>query len=78
MPIYEYKGLNRAGKNVKGTIDADNLRNARMKLKKDGVFVVDLADKTKRQKKKKSNSSNNKGVSVDDLSNMTQPNGLTD
>jgi general secretion pathway protein F len=72
MPIYEYKGLNRAGKNVKGTIDADNLRNARMKLKKDGVFVVDLADKTKRQKKKKSNSSNNKGVSVNDLSNMTR------
>ena len=72
MPIYEYKGLSKAGKNVKGTVDADNLRGAKVKLKKDGVFVVDLVDKTKRQKKKKSIGSNNKGVSVDDLSNMTR------
>ncbi len=72
MPIYEYKGLNKAGKNVKGTVDADNLRNARVKLKKDGIYVVDLADKTKRLRKKKSKGGNNKGISVDDLSNMTR------
>lgn len=73
MPIYEYKGLNKAGKNVKGTVDADNLRSARMKLKKDGVFVVDLADKTKRLKKKKEKSGGvNKSVGVNDLSNMTR------
>ncbi len=72
MPIYEYKGLNKTGKNVKGTIDADNLRNARIKLKKEGVYVVDLVDKTKRQKKKKSKTTNTRGVSVDDLSNMTR------
>ena len=72
MPIYEYKGLSKVGKNVKGTVDADNLRSARVKLKKEGVYVVDLVDKTKRLKKKKSGNSNNKGVSVDDLSNMTR------
>ena len=73
MPIYEYKGLSKAGKNVKGTIDAENLRSARMKLKKDGIYVVDLADKTKRQRKKKTQSgTQNKGVSVNDLANMTR------
>ncbi|MEM7646366.1 MAG: type II secretion system inner membrane protein GspF [Pseudomonadota bacterium] len=73
MPIYEYKGLNKAGKNLKGTVDADNLRSARVKLKKDGVFVVDLVDKTKRLKKKKSQGvGSNKSVGVDDLSNMTR------
>ena len=72
MPIYEYKGLNKAGKNVKGTVDADNMRNARVKLKKDGIFVVDLADKTKRQKKKKNKSSSSKTVGVADMSNMTR------
>jgi general secretion pathway protein F len=72
MPIYEYKGLNKAGKNVRGTVDAENLRAARMKLKKEGVFVVDLADKTKRQKKKKSKVSSNRAVGVDDMSNMTR------
>lgn len=72
MPIYEYKGLSKAGKNIKGTVDAENIRAARIKLKKDGIFVVDLSDKSKAQKKKKTKVSNNKGVSVNDLSNMTR------
>lgn len=72
MPIYEYKGLKRDGKKIKGTVDAENLRAARIKLKKDGIFVETLADKTKRMKKKKSGGSNSKGVNVNDLSNMTR------
>ncbi len=72
MPIYEYKGLNKTGKNVKGTVDAENIRAARLKLKKEGVFVVDLNDKTKMQKKKKSKVSNNRYVGVNDLSNLTR------
>ena len=72
MPIYEYKGLTKAGKNVRGTVDAENIRGARVKLKRDGVFVVDLADKTKRQKKKKKTTSGGKSVGVNDLSNMTR------
>ncbi|MCB0378840.1 MAG: type II secretion system inner membrane protein GspF [Bdellovibrionales bacterium] len=72
MPIYEYKGLTKAGKNVKGTVDAENVRTARSKLKRDGIFVVDLADKTKRQKKKKKTTSGNKSVGIDDMSNMTR------
>jgi len=47
MPIFEYRGLTKAGKNVKGNIDSDNLRAARVKLKKDGIFVVDIRDKKK-------------------------------
>ena len=57
MPVYEYKGVNRAGKNVKGIIDADSQRNARLKLKKEGVYVMTLADKMKAQQKKKANTS---------------------
>ncbi len=74
MPIFEYRGLTRDGKNSKGVIDAENLRAARAKLKKDGIFVVDLKDKKKASdstaKKKRGN---NKGsVSVKDLSLMTR------
>lgn len=47
MPIFEYRGLTKDGKNTKGVIDADNQRAARAKLKKDGIFVVDLKDKKK-------------------------------
>jgi general secretion pathway protein F len=73
MPVFEYKGLSQAGKNVRGTVDADNVRNARMRLKKDGIYVVDLRDRTKAQAsatKKKASSA--KGVSVDELSMMTR------
>jgi general secretion pathway protein F len=73
MPVYEYKGVNRSGKNVKGIIDADSQRTARLKLKKEGVYVMTLADKMKAQQKKKSSSSlSSKSVSVDDVSNMTR------
>lgn len=73
MPVYEYKGVNRAGTKVKGIIDADNQRNARLKLKKDGVYVMTLADKMKAQQKKKSASGSTSGrVSVDEISNMTR------
>lgn len=73
MPVYEYKGVNRAGTKVKGIIDADNQRNARLKLKKDGVYVMTLADKLKAQQKKKTSTGIGSGrVSVDEISNMTR------
>ncbi|MBK9038205.1 MAG: type II secretion system inner membrane protein GspF [Bdellovibrionales bacterium] len=73
MPLFEYKGLNKAGKNLRGTLDAENARTARAKLKKDGVFVIDLKDKSKAVKKGKTKKAgHNKGVSVNDLSMMTR------
>ncbi len=73
MPVYEYKGVNRAGTKVKGTIDADNQRNARLKLKKEGIYVMTLGDKAKAQQKKKASSGIGSGrVSVDEISNMTR------
>lgn len=73
MPIFEYRGLTRAGKNTKGIVDAENLRAARAKLKKDGVFVVDIKDKKKAStanKKKKPGAG--KSVPVRDLALMTR------
>lgn len=73
MPVFEYKGLNKAGKNVRGTLDADNVRTARTRLKKDGIYVVDLKDRTKAQAAaSKKRPKSGKGVSVDDLSMMTR------
>ncbi|MES3039438.1 MAG: type II secretion system inner membrane protein GspF [Bdellovibrionota bacterium] len=71
MPIFEYKGLTRDGKNIKGVVDADNLRAAKAKLKKDGYFITDIKDKKKpdgRGKKPKLKGS----VGVKDLSLMTR------
>ena len=46
MPVFEYKALDASGKRVKGIIDADNPRVARLKLKAGGVFPTDISEET--------------------------------
>lgn len=72
MPLYEYRGLTNDGKNTKGTLDSDNLRAARLKLKKDGIFVIDIKDKKKSSGVKKSSQRKTGGVPIKDLSLMTR------
>ena len=71
MPIFEYKGLSRDGRNLKGTIDSENLRAARSRLKKDNIFVIEIKDKKKTSsgaRKKNTRGS----VNVQDMSLMTR------
>jgi general secretion pathway protein F len=74
MPIFEYRGLTKEGKNTKGVIDSENQRTAKTKLKKDGIYVTELKDKKKGAdtgaKKKRNNSTKNVGVK--DISLMTR------
>ena len=73
MPIFEYKGTTRDGKNTKGIVDADNIRTAKLKLKKDGIFVSSISDKKKASFQKKSNIKIRSGkVPVKDLALMTR------
>lgn len=73
MPLFEYRGLNRDGRNVRGTVDADNQRSAKVKLKKDGVFVTDIKDRSRPVKKARGNKGpSQRSVGVKDLSLMTR------
>ncbi len=72
MPIYEYRGLNKSGNTAKGTIDADSLKTARTKLKKDGIYVTEIRDKKKQEAKKNSGPKSTKSISVQELSLMTR------
>lgn len=72
MPIFEYKGINQAGKDKSGTIDAENIKVARSKLKKDGIFVTDIKNKVKAAAKKNSSPLFQKSVPVKDLALMTR------
>ncbi|MBX2989281.1 MAG: type II secretion system inner membrane protein GspF [Bdellovibrionaceae bacterium] len=72
MPIFEYRGLTKAGRNTKGVVDAENMRAARTRLKKDGVFVTDIKDKKKEGGAKKKIATRGKSVGVKDLSLMTR------
>jgi general secretion pathway protein F len=49
VPIFEYKAIDGDNKVKKGIIDADTARDARVKLKRDRLFVTDI--KEARQKK---------------------------
>ncbi len=74
MPIFEYKGLTETGREVKGIVDSDNLRTARSRLKKDGVFVTEIRDKKRSSasagERKKLNTS--KKVPIKDMALMTR------
>lgn len=75
MPVFEYRGLNKEGRTVRGTVDTDNVRTAKMRLKKDGVFVTDIKDRSKTaasRKAKGKKAVRQKGVNVTDLSMMTR------
>lgn len=74
MSLFEYRGLNKTGKNVRGTIEADNSKTARMRLKKDGIFVMELKDKAKATKKgrTKGMAVATRSVGIADLSSMTR------
>jgi general secretion pathway protein F len=72
MPIFEYKGITQAGKTVRATVDADNVRNARARLKKDGIFVEEIRDKSRQKAAAKKRTSSSGGVSVEDRAMMTR------
>ncbi len=73
MPVFEYRGIDKAGKTVRGIVDSENQRTARVKLKRDGVFITELANKQRTQtKKQNTKSALASKVSVDELSSMTR------
>jgi general secretion pathway protein F len=48
MPVFEYKGLDVAGKAVAGILDADTAKVARVRLRKQGVFPTDIHEQRDR------------------------------
>jgi len=77
MAVFEYVGLDAAGKAVKGIVDADSPKSARTRLRKQGVFPTDVTEqKAGAAKGKGLNREINFGkyferVSIQELSQMT-------
>lgn len=46
MALFEYKALDAAGKTIKGMIEADTVKTARGKLKKNGLILTDITEKS--------------------------------
>ncbi|MGM0576675.1 MAG: type II secretion system inner membrane protein GspF [Myxococcota bacterium] len=53
MPIYEYKGLDKRGKQTHGVMDADNPRALKERLRRDGVFLSQYVETDRGGKKRK-------------------------
>ena len=72
MPVYAYKGVNQLGKNKRGTLQAENLRIARLKLRKEGIYVSELKNKSQAKSQKSFKASQNKKVKIEELSLATR------
>lgn len=74
MAIYNYKGLNRAGKEVRSSITSENLAAAKQKIRAQGIMLVEINQKRSGSSPSRKNSGSlfNKKVSIQDLSLMTR------
>jgi len=59
MPVYEYRALDKKGKNTKGIIDAESESQARLKLRSSGKYPVSI-----KESRSKSGSAGKRGVSL--------------
>lgn len=74
MAIYSYKGLSSAGKEVKDSITAEGLVQAKQRLKSMGVMLIEIEEQKSTSAKKQSVSSFTfgKAVSTEELALMTR------
>ncbi|MEW6273153.1 MAG: type II secretion system inner membrane protein GspF [Thermodesulfobacteriota bacterium] len=49
MPVFAYRGLTAAGRNVQGVIDADSARGARLRLRRDGIYPTEVSEERGRE-----------------------------
>lgn len=70
MPVYIYKGIDSKGKNVNGSIDAENERSSRSKLRKLGIYPTSI--KPEGSGSSFSSISFSKKVKTEDLAHMTR------
>ncbi len=47
MPIFEYVAIDKKGKQTKGSIDSENIRVARQKLRTQGIFATEIKESLK-------------------------------
>ncbi len=50
MPVFEYKGADSQGQQVKGRLQAENLQKAKEQLKKDSIFIFQIQSKADKKK----------------------------
>jgi general secretion pathway protein F len=72
MAIYNYKGIDKSGKELKGTINVEGLTLAKQKIKAMGIMLIEIHEQTSTTMKKSSGFSFGNSVSIEDLALMTR------
>lgn len=73
MAAFEYKALEKTGKQKKGVMEGDNARQVRQRLKEQGLIPVEVIEtKSKQQKNASQGLSFKRGIGVNDLSLITR------
>jgi general secretion pathway protein F len=73
MPIFAYKGLDKAGREIKSTLNAESLVTAKQKIRSTGVMLIDIKEQKAAGASGSSVVGSIKGrVTVDDLALMTR------
>jgi len=44
VPVYAYKGVTSAGKAARGHVDAESVKGARLRLRRDGIYPTEIAE----------------------------------
>jgi general secretion pathway protein F len=53
VPVYEYRALNASGRSITGIVDADSSRAARLKLRRGGIYPIELHEEADAQGEKR-------------------------
>ncbi len=72
MPIYSYKGLDRSGKEIKNSINAESIIQAKSKVKNQGIMLIDIKEKKAKSGVESSSLSMGSKVKISDLALMTR------
>lgn len=72
MSIYNYKGIDKGGSEVKGTINVEGMSAAKARVKSMGIMLIEIKEQTSGSVKKSSGISFGNPVSIADLSLMTR------
>lgn len=72
MAIYNYKGLDKSGSEVKGTINSEGLAAAKTRVRTMGIMLIEINEQTSSSVKKNSGFSFGNSVSINDLALMTR------
>jgi general secretion pathway protein F len=67
VPIFAYKGVTSAGKPTRGHVDAESIKGARTRLRRDGIFPTEIAEGRPEQKASEGSAAQRFGIRLPSL-----------